>query len=65
MLMHVSEPLKCLVNDVFNLVFRKLFLSVFDELIHILFKEFKDEVKVVVDSNHLFQFNNILMIQLS
>lgn len=65
MLVHVRQPKHCLEHDAFDLLLRELSASVFHQLVNVLLHELEDKVQVVVNPNHLFEFDDLGMIQLS
>lgn len=63
-LVHVCETQHCLVHDALDLLFRESLGAVFHQLINILFHVFEDEVKVIVDTNDLLEFDDLGMVEL-
>jgi len=54
MLVHVSEAEYSLIHYAFYFLFGESLFSVFHKLVNVLFHVFKNEVKVIVDSNNFF-----------
>jgi len=64
-LMHISESEKCLVDNGLNVLLWEGSLSVLHKLVYVLLHVLKDEVEVVVNSYHFFQFYNLHVVQLA
>ena len=64
-LVHVCQSQHCLVHDASDLLFGESLAAVFHELIDVLLHEFEDEVKIIVDTNDLFELNDLGVVKLA
>lgn len=53
MLVHVGKPEDGLVHDALDLLVWEALFALFHELVNVLLHELKNEVKVVIDADHL------------
>lgn len=52
-LVHVGKPEDGLVHDALDLLVWEALFALFHELVNVLLHELKNEVKVVIDADHL------------
>ena len=62
---HVRQTKHSLEHDAFDLLLRELLCSIFHQLVDVLLHVLKDEIQVVIHTNHFFELDDLWMVQFS